>query len=234
MRGRFEFVVVVGLLLSTVAALVWGLWWCIFPYVWLLHYCHRLLGDWGQAITLATVVNGVGFALVSRGAQQAKRVRDLRPQIDALGKLYASDRVRKDLEIATLYRRAGINGWTFLRPLLFLPVLFWTGVAMFVALWRLPDLHGVRFLWVPDLSASDPRNFLPLIHGTLVWLRTLVTPRERPKSHLYYLMIGILVGGIDCWLPASWLIFLITSNVLALISQTVRRLLRPQSPRPDQ
>jgi YidC/Oxa1 family membrane protein insertase len=78
--------------------------------LWLLRVFYNLTGIWGVAIILLTVVvKVVTLPLTFKQMRSMKKMREIQPELEALKKKYADDRVRQAQEMQALFQRAGVN-----------------------------------------------------------------------------------------------------------------------------
>jgi YidC/Oxa1 family membrane protein insertase len=224
------------LLGGAMVAFVWNLPALFSPYLWLLHFCRGWTSDWGQAILAAAIINRLLLAVLGRMSQPAQKVLALDPEIAAIRRSYANDPKTRQEEIEKVYHRHKISGWTLMRPLHFAVLQWWALVAFFVAVWRIPALHGAPFLWVPNLSEPDPLYLLPLTNSVVAALNFLAEARKRITQPGYLramLLLFLIVAGVSSLLPAGFVLALTADRLLlSLVSPLFRRLLRQKSARP--
>lgn len=220
--------IVGAVLLCLVAMYLWGVWSIITPQLWVLRSAHRLLGDWGRAILGVAVLNWALVQVLLFVGGPSRKLRALQPEIAAIKQRYAADRYKRDLQILELYRRERIGGWALLATPVMAPVTIWLLLAMYAALWQLPELRGTPLLWIPDLSARDPHYLLPIgsvVLSVLGWLAqpTLAQPSERRTSGL---PVTVLLASVVFLFPASFVLFGYAAKVISLVKDLGRRLVR--------
>ncbi|CAN0606189.1 unnamed protein product, partial [Ectocarpus sp. 12 AP-2014] len=80
------------------------------PLFIVLDWFYGLVGNWGVAIILLTVVvKGVFFHLSATSYRSMARMRAVAPQLTRLKELYGDDRQRMSQEMMALYKREKIN-----------------------------------------------------------------------------------------------------------------------------
>lgn len=148
------------------------------PIFLLLHYFHGLLGNFGSAILLLTVlIKLLLFPLAYKGFNGMNRMKDMQPQIVKLRDKYADDTAGMQQALLELYRKEKINPLAGCLPIfLQMPVFF----ALYKVLYVTIEMrHAPFFGWITDLSAPDPTNIFTLF-GVISW------------PHPEFLHIGIL------------------------------------------
>jgi YidC/Oxa1 family membrane protein insertase len=139
-----------------------GMWgWMRVLCTWLLDLLRLLAdatGSWGLAILLlALFVRVALYPFARRALREQKRFNEtqrlLKPKLAEIKSRYRGGEQAEHIE--ELYRAHGVSPVAGIKPLLLvllqLPIL----VALFQILLHAPDLHGVGFLWIPDLSLPD-------------------------------------------------------------------------------
>lgn len=136
------------------------------PIEYSLNFLYQATGNLGLAIILLTIViRGVLVPLTLPSLRSAKKMQDLKPQLD---KLKAKHKDKKDLQMAQLelYKQNGINPAAGCLPqvaqLLVLIALYQSFLKYFEPSQAVNiNLH---FFWL-DLSKPDPYYILPILAG---------------------------------------------------------------------
>ncbi len=137
------------------------------PIFLLLHYFHDLLGNFGTAILLLTVViKLLLFPLAHKGFKGMNKMKDLQPQIANLREKYKDDNAGMQQAMLEIYRKEKINPLAGCLPILLqMPIFF----ALYKVLYVTIEMRHAPFLgWIIDLSAPDPTNLFTLF-GLLPW-----------------------------------------------------------------
>ncbi|MDI9846540.1 membrane protein insertase YidC [Rhodoblastus sp. 17X3] len=163
------------------------------PMFWLLEEIYKLVGNFGVAILIITlVVKGLFFPLANRSYLSMARMKEMQPKIKALQELYPDDKVKQQQEMMELYKREKINPVSGCLPVLLqIPVFFALYKVLFVAI----EMRQAPFFgWIKDLSAPDPTNVFNLF-GLLP-----VDPTHLPLfGHLLHLGVWPLIMGVSMW-----------------------------------
>ncbi|MDB5438355.1 MAG: rane protein insertase YidC, partial [Caulobacteraceae bacterium] len=149
-------------------AVDWGLWFPITrPVFWLLDTFFHMVGNFGVAILMLTVVmKAVFFYPSNLSFAMSSKMRKIQPELEALKTKYKDDPAKQQQGTLELYKREKIN------PLLgCLPML--ATIPVFFSLFKVLNVtiemrHAPFFGWVHDLSAPDPLTIMNLF-GLIPW-----------------------------------------------------------------
>jgi len=152
---------------------------------WLLHEIHGVVGNYGVAIILLTVlVRVVMIPLTVKQMRSMERMRTLQPKIKELQSKFADDRQKQSEEMMALYRREKVNPLGGCLPMVLqLPVF----IGLFYALRGSIQLRQAPFFgWIDDLSAPEtlfmipgidlPVRLLPVIMGISMVIQQKIRP----------------------------------------------------------
>jgi YidC/Oxa1 family membrane protein insertase len=113
------------------------------------------------------VVFGVAVRLVlwplnQKAMRSQMAMQAVQPQMKEIQTKFKNDPQRLQQETMKLYKEHGVNPLGGCLPMLIpMPVLF----ALFFVFLNTIELRGVPFMWLPDLSRSDPLYIIPLVMG---------------------------------------------------------------------
>jgi YidC/Oxa1 family membrane protein insertase len=173
----------------------WGWFYFITkPMFKLIDYFYRLVGNFGVAILIVTVlVKLLFFPLANKSYASMAKMKALQPQMQAVRERYPDDKVKQQQEMMELYKKEKINPLAGCLPIVIqIPVFFSLYKVLFVTI---EMRHAPFFGWIKDLSAPDPTTVFNLF-GLIPW----------DPSHLPvlgpFLMLGAwpLVMGFTMWL----------------------------------
>ena len=135
--------------------------WVISTYIsrWVVIPLFDLMQNWGLPIgliilLLTIIVKLAIFPLTYKSYLSTAKMRVIKPEIDALNAKYPrkEDAMKKQQEMMTLYKKAGVNPMGGCLPMLIqMPIL----IAMFRFFPASIELRGQSFLWSDDLSSYD-------------------------------------------------------------------------------
>ena len=186
----------------------------------LLELIQSKVGNWGLAIILLTIlVKLVFFPLTFHSFKAMAKMRQLKPQIDALNERYAEDREKKGAAMMELYRKEGVNPAAGCLPsLLQMPVWF----ALYRSLSTNVELYNAPFaLYWTDLSAPDPYYVLPIFVALLMHVQQRLTPTTMDSAQMKMMMyfMPLMIGAFMLFLPAGLCLYMVTNSVLTMAQQ---------------
>jgi YidC/Oxa1 family membrane protein insertase len=174
----------------------WGYFYFITkPMFVVIDYLYRLVGNFGVAILLVTVlIKLVFFPLANKSYASMAKMKTAQPQLLAIRERYADDKMKQQQAMMELYKKEKINPLSGCLPILIqVPVFFALYKVLFVSI---EMRHAPFFGWIKDLSAPDPTTIFNLF-GLIPWdPLTTLGPNIGP-----YMMIGVwpLVMGVTMW-----------------------------------
>ena len=195
------------------------LWWLSVPLFYVLDAIHSVVGNWGVAIILLTlVVKLLLYPLASAGFRSMAKMKQVMPQVQRLRERHAGDRNKLSQEMMALYRKEGANPLGGCLPLLLqMPVFF----ALYWVLYESVELRQAPFiLWIEDLAVRDPWLVLPLLYGASFWVMQLMQPPPPdPMQAKVMKMMPILFTVLFVFFPAGLVLYWLVNNVLSLAQQ---------------
>ena len=189
------------------------------PIYSLLAFLYGLVGNWGWAIVLLTVlVKAVLYPISAAGYKSMGRMRDLAPRMKALQEKYKDDKQALNQAMMELYRREKINPAGGCFPILLqLPVF----LALYWVLLASVELRGAEWIfWVTDLSNPDSFLILPILMVATMFLQMKLSPQPVDSAQAKMMMIMPIVFGVMFFFFASGLVlYWLTNNVLSIWQQ---------------
>lgn len=181
---------------------------------------HGFIPNWGIAIILLTVTARVLlFPLSLPGIRNMVRMREIKPEMDALNARYKDDPQARGLAQMELWRKHNVNPFKGCLPqLASMPVWF----ALYTTLQTAVELYNIPFLWFPDLSQSDPHFILPFVIGGTYFVQQRMMPMQGgdpvQQKMMMYMMPGMFTVFM-LFLPSGLGIYMFTNSVLAITQQ---------------
>jgi YidC/Oxa1 family membrane protein insertase len=216
----------------------------VVPFMKLLRWVHSHVGNYGLSIIVLTIlINLVMAPLRHYGIANGLKMAKLSPEMRAIQDRYRGlslvDPRRQDMqqEIMELYDRHGMSMGTqmavgCLPILLTMPFL----IAFYRVLQVSIELRGASFLWIPDLSQTDPIFLTPLLMGASTFLMTkfqMAPTAMDPTQQRVMMIMPVVLSAMFLWAPAGLNLYWLASNVCSLIQQTVTmRVLKARDARP--
>ena len=111
-------------------------------------------------------------------------------------------------------------------------------IALYTAVTISIDFRQESFLWLPDLSTTDPYYILPFLFAGSMFLSMLImptTPTITPEQQMQQKMMKYLMPVMMLWIgwavPAGLLVYWVTGNVVSYIQQMlINRLNKTDEP----
>lgn len=217
----------------------WGWFvWITKPMFYLLDFLNGLVGNFGIAILMATVLVKLAvFPLANKSYASMSKMKKLQPELQKLKELYPDDRVKQQQEMMALYKAEKVNPMAGCLPVVVqIPVFF----SLYkVILTSIELRHAPFFGWVHDLSAPDPTSLFnlfglipwtpphmlmigiwPLIMGVTMWIQMRLnpTPPDPVQASLFNwmpVMFTFMLGSF----PVGLVIYWAWSNTLSILQQ---------------
>ena len=173
----------------------WGWFYFITkPLFWLIDYIFGIVGNFGVAILLVTVVvKGVFFPLANRSYLSMAKMKAAQPQMEIIKARYPDDKQKQQQEFMELYKREGINPIAGCLPIAVqIPVFFALYKVIFITI----EMRQAPFFgWIRDLSSPDPTNLFNLF-GLIPF-----DPTQIPFiGHFLVLGIWPLIMGVSMFI----------------------------------
>ena len=189
------------------------------PIYWLLAFLQGLVGNWGWAIVLLTVlVKAILYPISAAGYKSMARMRDVAPRMKAIQEKYGNDKQALNQAMMELYRREKINPAGGCFPILLQIPVF---LALYWVLLATVELRGASWLlWVNDFASPDPYLILPLLMVATMIIQMKISPRPTDPTQAKVMMIMPVVFGVMFFFFASGLVlYWLTNNVLSIWQQ---------------
>lgn len=149
---------------------------------WLMNIIHNVVGNWGVAIVLMTILlKIVSLPFTLAASKSAKKMQKLSPLMQAVREKYKDNPQKMNQATMELFKEHRVNPMGGCIPILITIPLF---VAFFAMLQGTAELRFQGFLWAHDLSAPDtiarifgfPLNIMPLLMGVTMYFQMKLTP----------------------------------------------------------
>jgi YidC/Oxa1 family membrane protein insertase len=189
------------------------------PLFWLLSWIHKLVGNWGVAIIILTVIIKLLFYPLSAASYRSMgKMRVLAPKLQRLKELYGDDRQRMQQAMMDLYKTEKINPLGGCMPILVQIPVF---IALYWVLLASVELrHAPFMLWIDDLAAPDPWFILPLLMAATMWIQTMLNPEPPdPVQAKVMKIMPIVFSVFFFFFPAGLVLYWLINNVLSIAQQ---------------
>lgn len=197
------------------------------PLLWLLKRAYALVGNYGVAILLVTLlIRILLFPLMHKSYASMKKMQKLAPRMNAIRDKYkksktdAAQRQKMNEEIMKLYQAEGYNPMSGCFPILLqLPIL----VAFYNVLSKSIELRHAPFaLWIRDLSAVDPTYVLVILMVVSMYVQQAMTPTTvDPAQKKLFMAMPLMWGFFMRNYPSGLILYWLFSNVLTIFQQMI-------------
>jgi YidC/Oxa1 family membrane protein insertase len=189
------------------------------PVFWVLEKIHGLVGNWGIAIILVTIIIKLLFYKLSEASYRSMaNMRRLTPKLQALKERYGDDRQKMSQAMMDIYKTEKINPLGGCLPIL-------VQIPVFIALyWVLLESVELRqapfFLWIDDLAAKDPYYVLPLIMGASMFIQQKLNPPPMdPVQAKVLQFLPIIFTAFFAFFPSGLVLYWVVNNLLSIAQQ---------------
>ncbi|HEX9837047.1 MAG TPA: membrane protein insertase YidC [Alphaproteobacteria bacterium] len=210
------------------------------PIFYVLEYFYGLLGNFGLAILLLTVLIKLAFfPLANKSYRAMSRLKVLQPQMMEIRERCKDDRAKMNQEMMALYKASNANPMSGCLPILIqIPVFFALYKVLFVTI---EMRHAPFYGWIRDLSVPDPTtifnlfglipwtppDFLliggwPVIMGVTMFLQQKLNPAPPdPMQQKMFMLLPFIFTFILAPFPAGLVIYWAWNNLLSIAQQWV-------------
>ena len=206
---------------------------------YLLSFVKNIVGNFGIAILIVTVmVKAAVFPLASKSYASMSKMKNLKPQIDALKVQYPDDKQKQQQAMMELYKKEKVNPMAGCLPIVVqIPVFF----SLYKVILTTIDLRHAQFFgWIHDLSAPDPTSifnlfglvpwhppamlmlgFWPLLMGATMWVQMRLNPAPPdPVQAQMFNWMPVIFTYSMAGFPAGLTIYWAWSNFLSIVQQS--------------
>lgn len=219
----------------------WGwFYWITKPMFLLIDWLYKLVGNFGIAILLVTlIVKGIFYPLASKSYASMSKMKKLQPAMADIKAKYADDKVKQQQETMELYKREKINPLAGCLPVVVqIPVFFSLYKVLYVTI---EMRHAPFFGWIHDLSAADPTTIFnlfglipwtpphmlmlgiwPLIMGVTMFVQMKLNPAPPdPTQAMLFTYMPIIFTFMMASFPAGLVIYWSWNNSLSILQQSL-------------
>jgi YidC/Oxa1 family membrane protein insertase len=208
------------------------------PIFHVLHFFYKVLGNYGLAILLLTLlVKLLFYPLANKSYRAMSTMKKLQPKMMELREKYADDKMAMNQALMKLYKDEKVNPMSGCLPIVVqIPVFFALYKVLFVSI----EMRQAPFFgWIQDLSAPDPTTvfnlfgllpfdpptFLmigiwPLLMGATMLLQTKLNPQPAdPIQAKVMMFLPVMFIFLFATFPAGLVIYWTWNNVLSIGQQ---------------
>ena len=204
----------------------------------LLVMINDVVGNWGIAIILITiVVKTLLYPLTKKQYTSMAKMRALQPKMEQLKSRFGDDRQKMGQAMMELYKKEKVNPLAGCLPILIqIPVFFSLYKVLFVTI---EMRHAPFFGWIQDLSAPDPTtifnlfglipwtppSFLmlgvwPILMGFPMFVQMKMNPAPAdPMQQKIFAWMPLIFTFVLAGFPAGLVIYWAWNNFLSVLQQ---------------
>jgi YidC/Oxa1 family membrane protein insertase len=192
----------------------------LFSYV--LSPFQKLVGNWGFAIILTTlVIKLLLYPLSEAQYRSFAKMRKMTPRMQALKERYGDDRQKLNQAMMELYQKEKINPLGGCLPILLQIPVF---IALYWVLLESVELRQAPFIgWIQNLSDRDPYFILPILNAVVMYVQQRMTPMTGmdPMQQRVMQMMPVIFSVMFAFFPAGLVLYWTVNGLLGLLQQWV-------------
>ena len=201
------------------------------PFLYVLHFFHRLTSSYGLDIIVLTVlIKILLWPLTHKSMVSMKSMAKLAPQMEKLKERYANDKEKLNREIMDLYKRNGVNPLGGCLPMVLQFPVF---IGLYNALSTPIELRHAPFMWIKDLSRPDWESLpftlggwhlgvpvLTILMGASMFLQQWMTPSAGdPNQRKMMMLMPLMFTFMFVSFPAGLTVYWLVNNMLGIVQQ---------------
>ncbi len=189
------------------------------PLFWLLIFLEGIVGNWGWAIVLLTILIKIAFyPLAAAGFKSMARMKELSPRLAALKERHGDDKQKLQVAMMELYKQEKINPLGGCLPILVQIPVF---IALYWVLLGSVEMRNAPWvLWIHDLATPDPWFVLPALMMLTSWIQFKLQPTPPDPVQAKMMMIMPFVFGVMFFFfPSGLVLYYVLNNGLSILQQ---------------
>ncbi|HLW11510.1 MAG TPA: membrane protein insertase YidC [Casimicrobiaceae bacterium] len=201
------------------------------PLFALLKWLHALIGNWGWAIIVMTIlIKGAFFPLNAASARSMAKMKIVSPKMKSLQEQYANDKQQLQVKMMELYKQEKINPLGGCLPIVVQIPVF---IALYWVLLSAVQLRHAPWIgWIHDLSAPDPWFILPVVYAVTAYLQVRLspTPISDPVQAKVMQFMPVAFSIMFLFFPSGLVLYWLVNNSLQIAQQWhVNRMLQKEA-----
>jgi len=193
---------------------------------WLLNWLYQVTGslgipNYGLAIIFLTIIiKVVLYPLTKKQMKSMLVMQQLQPKVKEIqDKWKNKDPQKMQQMVMDLYKQNNVNPAAGCLPLLIqMPIL----IALYKSLFAFPYINEAHanFIWVNNLSATDPYFILPVLAGATTYFQSKMTTMSNdPTQRMMLYIMPIFIAWISASVPAGLALYWVVFNIVGIIQQ---------------
>ncbi len=189
---------------------------------WVLSPIHKLVGNWGWAIILTTLLIKLAmFPLSESQFRSMAKMRAMQPRLEALKQRYGDNKEKLNEAMIDFYKKEKINPAGGCLPILLQMPVF---IALYWVLIESVEMRQAPFMfWIQNLSAKDPYFILPALNAAVMFVTQRLSPTTGmdPAQAKMMQMMPIVFGVMFAFFPSGLVLYWVVNGLLSLLQQMI-------------
>jgi YidC/Oxa1 family membrane protein insertase len=191
---------------------------------------HSVVGNWGWAIIILTVLIKLAFFPLSAASYKSMaRMKEVQPRLVQMKEQYKGDPQRLNKEMMEMYKKEKINPLGGCLPVVIQIPVF---ISLYWVLLLSVEMRGAPWtLWIHDLSAPDtslsdlvglsiPIGILPILMAVSMFVQTKLNPTPPdPVQAKVMLFMPLAFSLMFFFFPSGLVLYYIVNNLLSIAQQ---------------
>lgn len=202
------------------------------PIFWLMEQIHKILGNWGWAIIVLTILIKLAFFPLSAASYRSMaKMKLVTPKMTAIRERHKSDPQKMNAAMMELYKTEKINPLGGCLPIVVQIPVF---ISLYWVLLASVEMRNAPWLgWIQDLSAPDtlfgiyniagfsvPVGLLPILMAVSMFIQTKLNPTPPdPIQAKVMLFMPLIFSLMFFFFPAGLVLYWVVNNVLSIGQQ---------------
>jgi len=189
------------------------------PLYWLLETLHGVVGNWGWAIVLLTIVVKLAFfPLQAASYRSMAKMKQVTPKMTALRDRFGDDRVKLNQAMMELYKTEKVNPMAGCLPIVVQIPVF---ISLYWVLLASVEMRDAPWIgWIQDLATPDPYYVLPIIMAATMFLQTRLNPTPPdPVQAKVMMFMPLIFSVMFFFFPAGLVLYWLVNNIFSIAQQ---------------
>ena len=180
---------------------------------------HSLIGNWGFAIILVTlIIKAIFYPLSAKSYKSMAKMRMLQPRMKSLQETYKDDKQALGRKMMEMYKEEKVSPLSGCLPMVIQIPIF---IALYWVLLESVQLRQAPFMfWIHDLSVKDPYYILPILMGLSMFAQQKISPAPAdPMQAKMMLLLPVVFTFLFSSFPAGLVLYWLTNNIISISQQ---------------
>ncbi len=195
------------------------LYWIGQPMFLAMQFFFDVVGNWGWAIVLVTLlIKVILWPLSYVSYKSMGKMRQIQPQLKDIQERHSGDRQAMSQAMMKLYKDEKVNPALGCLPMLLQMPFF---LAFYWVLIETVELRYAPFLiWITDLSSRDPLFILPILNIGAMWAMQMLQPQPAgidPMQARIFKFMPLIFGVMFAFFPAGLVLYWLINSLVSAI-----------------